>query len=195
MKKILSLILIAVMLLTLASCNRTDEISVGDGMKLAGRSAGNEAVEYSFQYPEEWTLIRNDGVVEIQFDCNKSDQVAVYANLCVLSFTLKDTNETAKQNWESYQEEVKSVYTDFKLLDVEEYNDKDNYLDDAPALKVKYVGKVGSVEYLCEQIICCRYGSVYYITLTVPNEYASEVDGVMKSVKDSFEFQDKGILG
>lgn len=183
------------MLLTLAACNKTDEIAVGDGMKLAGRSAGNEAVEYSFQYPEEWTLIRNDGVVEIQYDCNKSDAVAVYANLAVLSFTLKDSNETAKQNWEGYQEEIKSVYSDYTLLDVEEYNEKDNYLDDAPALKVKYKGTLGGLEYLVEQIICCRYGSVYYITLTVPNEYASEIDGVMKSVKQSFEFQDKGILG
>ena len=63
MKRFLALLMASLMLLTLAACNKTDEIAVGDGMKLAGRSAGNEAVEYSFQYPEEWTLIRNDGVV------------------------------------------------------------------------------------------------------------------------------------
>ncbi|MBR6562599.1 MAG: hypothetical protein IKK70_01520 [Clostridia bacterium] len=195
MKRSFAIILSLLMLLTLASCSRTDEISAGDGMKLAGRSAGNEAVEYSFQYPEEWTLVRNDGVVEIQLDCEPSDAVARYANVAVLSFGLKDANETAKQNWEKYEETVKSVYTDYKLLDTEEYDEASEYLDDAPALKVKYSGKIGEIEYLCEQIICCRYGSVYYITLTTPSEYASEVDGVVKSIKDTFEFQDKGLLG
>ena len=189
MKRFLLIITAALMLFSLCSCAESEEVIVQDGMKLAGTQAGNKAVYYSFTYPEEWELIRNDGVVEIQYDCDESNLTAKYATVSVLSFGLADANQLAKPYWDDYEEEVKTIYKNYQLLDTQEYDTKDKYLDDSPALKVKYVGTIGDITYLNEQIICCRNGSVYLITLVVPNEYADKVSGVMDKIKANFKFE------
>ncbi|MBR2900886.1 MAG: hypothetical protein IKC39_01435, partial [Clostridia bacterium] len=64
----------------------------------------------------------------------------------------------------------------------------DKYLDDAPALKVKYSSKMNDRTYVSDQIICCRYGEVFLITLVAPEEYYESVSNVIGSVKDNFNF-------
>ncbi|MBR6754315.1 MAG: hypothetical protein IKM22_00085 [Clostridia bacterium] len=187
MKRFFIIVLAFLTLLSFASCNR-EQTEVTDGMKLAGKDAGNEAVGYSFTYPEEWEIVRNDGVVEIQFDCNPSDAVAEYATLTVLAFTLPQSDMTAKDYWESHKTEVEKAFADFKQLDTVEYNEPDKYLDDAPALKVKYSSKMNDRTYVSDQIICCRYGEVFLITLVAPEEYYESVSNVIGSVKDNFNF-------
>jgi hypothetical protein len=188
MKRFLTAALAVLLVFAFCACAKTEEVIVQDGMKLAGVQAGNKAVEYSFTYPEEWEIIRNDGVIEIQLDCDDSQATAVYATLTVLSFGLKDASQLAKPYWEEYELQLKGLYKDYKLLDTKEYDTAENYLHDAPALKVKYTGTLNGINYFNEQIICCRGGSVYLITLVVPNEYAERVDGVMKTVKENFKF-------
>lgn len=189
MKRFLLVLLSFLMLVTFCSCAADNgEVIAADGQKVAGKEAGNNAVDYSFAYPDEWSVARNDGVVEIQTDCNASDAVAEYATITVLAFTLSDTAQTAKEYWESQKEETASVFTDFKELDVEEYNSEDKYLDDAPALKVKYSGKMNGRTYISDQIICCRMGEVYLITLVTPEEYYDDVSSALSVVKDSFKF-------
>ncbi|MBE6683628.1 MAG: hypothetical protein E7595_05695 [Ruminococcaceae bacterium] len=189
MKRFLLIALSAIMLLSLCACG-SDEYVTADGMKAAGRAAGNDAVYYNFSYPEEWSIIRNDGVIEIQYDCDESATKATHANIAVLCFTLKDSEQTAKQYWAQYEEEVQGIYTDYKLLDTKEYSEEGKLLDDAPAIKVKYEGKLNGNAYTCEQILCCRYGTVYIITLTVPSDCADKVADTMTVIKDSFEFAD-----
>ncbi len=182
------LILISILtILSLASCSGGDEVMVQDGMKLAGRNAGNEAVDYSFTYPEAWTLIRDDGVVEIQLDCNDDDFKAEYATVNTLVFTLPDSSMQAKPYWDSQVEDIKSVFEDYTLLDTKEYTG-DEKLDDTDALKVKYSAKANGRKYIFEQIICCRYGNVYTITLSVPEEYYHKVSSILGDVKENFKF-------
>lgn len=188
MKRFLLIAISALMLFSLCACGEESEVVVQDGMKLAGAEAGNAAVYYSFTYPETWELIRNDGVIEIQLDCDDSAATAKYATLSVLSFSLYDPNQLVKPYWEEYQKDVEGIYEDYRLLDTEEYDTQDKYLDDAPALKVKYSGRINNVTYVTEQIICCRNGSVYLITLVVPEEYTDKVEGVISVVKDNFKF-------
>ena len=189
MKRFILIVLACILALSLVSCGKDDEIALGEGLKLAGKQAGNEAVEYSFTYPEEWELCRNDGVVELQIDCDESEMTAKFATLTVLSFDLADASQTAKGYWESYEQDVQGIYTDYQLLDTEEYNEEGKMLDDSPAIKQKYVGKINGTEYQNEQIICCRYGSVYLITLTVPTEYANKTNGVIDEVIKNFKFE------
>ncbi len=184
------LALISIMLaFSLCACGGSEsEIVVQDGMKLAGRDAGNDAVQYNFTYPEEWELVRNDGVIELRFDCDDSAATAQYATVTSLTFTLKDASQTAKTYWTEHEKQIQGIYTDYKLLDTEEYTEADKYLDDSPAIKVKYQGAINGITYVNEQLICCRYGEVFLITLVVPEQFADKTSGVMASIKDNFKF-------
>ncbi len=183
------LALISIMLaFSLCACGNESEIVVQDGMKLAGRDAGNDAVQYNFTYPEEWELVRNDGVIELRFDCDDSAATAQYATVTSLTFTLKDAAQTAKAYWTEHEKQIQGIYTDYKLLDTEEYTEADKYLDDSPAIKVKYQGAINGITYVNEQLICCRYGEVFLITLVVPEQFADKTSGIMASIKDNFKF-------
>lgn len=189
MKKLLIFALILIMTFGFCACSsQSDEVIVGDGLKLAGVGAGNKAVEYSFTYPEHWQMIRNDGVIEIQFDCDDSSMYAKYATVSVLTFGLSDTTQTAKAYWTEHEKQLQGIYTDYRLLDTEEYADKDKYLHDVPALKVKYSGKLNNITYINEQIVACRYGKVFLITLVVPEESYEKVENVIEVIKKDFKF-------
>ncbi len=185
MKRFLILVLTFIMAFTLISCGN-DETVVQDGMKLAGKEAGNEAVEYTFTYPEAWTMIRNDGVIELQYDCDESAMTAKYATVAVLAFGLENAEQSAKDYWKDYKTELESLYTDFKELDSKEVK-----VDDTAALKVKYSGKLNGSSYHYEQVIICRAGSVYLITLSSPSEHFEAVSTVVKSIIDNFKFHDE----
>ena len=75
-----------------------------------------------------------------------------------------------------------------RLLDTKEYVEDKDLLDDVPALKVKYSGKINDKTYLNEQIIACREGQVYLITLVVPEESYEKVETVIETVKKDFKF-------
>ncbi|MBR5779996.1 MAG: hypothetical protein IKY21_05185 [Clostridia bacterium] len=189
MKKTLILVLTLIMVFAFCACSDSNgEIIVAQGLKLAGNQAGNQAVEYSFTYPEEWSLIRNDGVIEIQFDCNESNMYAQYATISVLSFSLQDPTQAAKPYWTEHEKQLQTIYTDYKLIDTKEYLEEKDLLDDVPALKVKYSGKINDITYLNEQIIACREGQVYLITLVVPEESYEKVENAMNVVKSEFTF-------
>lgn len=189
MKKLLTFTLAIILTLSFCACsNDNDEIIVEDGLKLAGVQAGNKAVEYSFTYPEAWQMIRNDGVIEIQFDCNDSAIYAQYATVSVLTFGLSDATQTAKAYWTDHEKQLQSIYSDFKLLDTKEYTEKDDLLDGTPALKVKYSGSLNEKVYINEQIVACRYGKVFLITLVVPEESYEKVENVIDVVKKNFKF-------
>ena len=178
-----------IMLLAFCACSDdSGEIIVAQGLKLAGNQAGNQAVEYSFTYPEEWSLIRNDGVIEIQYDCNESNMYAQYATVSVLSFSLQDPTTAAKPYWTEHEKQLQTIYTDYKLLDTKEYTEDKDLLDDVPALKVKYSGKINEITYVNEQIIACREGQVYLITLVVPEESYEKVEYTMDTIRSEFTF-------
>lgn len=189
MKKYIAIFLLVFTLFTLVSCKENNEIELGEGLKLAGYQAGNKAVQYSFTYPDTWELCRNDGVIEIQFDCDESATTAKFATISVLAFDLEDPSQLAKDYWESHEEDIKSVYTDYKLLDTEELVDDGKKLGNTVALKVKYSGTLNGISYFNEQIICCRSGSVYLVTLVVPSEYESKVVDVLETVRKDFIFE------
>lgn len=189
MKKTLIIVLTFIMLLAFCACSDdSGEIIVAQGLKLAGNQAGNQAVEYSFTYPEEWSLIRNDGVIEIQYDCNESNMYAQYATVSVLSFSLQDPTTAAKPYWTEHEKQLQTIYTDYKLLDTKEYTEDKDLLDDVPALKVKYSGKINEITYVNEQIIACREGQVYLITLVVPEEHYEKVEYTMDTIRSEFTF-------
>ena len=186
MKKFLLIITSLLLVVSLFGCNKnesTGTVTVGDKQQLAGFEAGNKAVEYSFAYPEEWEIMRNDGTLEFRYDCNKSDLLAEYATITTMAFTLPDSNMGATNYWEAKKSEHEKLFEDYKELDTEE-----TQLDGTPAYKVKYSGKMNGNTYVSEQIICCRYGSVYLVTLVSLEEYHDEINSALFTIRDSFKF-------
>jgi len=145
----------------------------------------NEAVSYNFTIPEEWEIVRDEGIIELRYDCNKSEQVAEYATIISHTFELNDEQKDfgAKNYWDEYKSDVESL-TGYIELDYEEIE-----LDGTPALKVKYSYSPATLTYVSEQIICCRLGEVFLITLTSPESYAEDVATVFDGVIETFEFK------
>ena len=179
------------MLLSLSACGSEEETVVANGMKLAGKSTGNNAVDFDFTYPDTWTQIRNDGVIEIQYDCDQSAQYQRFATVTVLTFGLENSEMTAKEYWTDYEKQVEALYTDYKAPnEIIELNEKDKYIDDAPAIRAIYGGTLNGKSYTCDQVICCRYGKVYIITMVVPEEFYDSVRNIIDTVIEDFNFID-----
>ena len=205
-KKIIATALAAVSALLLASCGNGPVISDEDGRTIAGRQAGNEAVDYSFAYPKEWELGRNDGVIAIRLDCNESDAVAEYASINVLEFTLADANTGARDYWNGYKKDLAETLKDFTVLGAptETAGSADESaaaeasapaaegeeikLGGTVALKVRYSGRVTEKTYLYDQIICCRNGTVYMITFTATNDDYPKAKPALDVVAETFVF-------
>lgn len=184
MKRFLIILLALVSTLSLFACGSNEELIAEDGKKLAGRQDGNNAVYYSFTYPEEWDMIRNDGIIELQKDCNESDAVAEYATITTLVYTLSDSNQLAKQYWEEQKPEHEKLFEDYKELDTAETE-----LGGTVAYKVKYSGKMNGRTYVSEQIICCRLGEVFLVTLVAPENYHDGVSPALQAIRESFIFE------
>ncbi len=191
---ILSALLLAV---TATGCSKQNDVTLDNGSaieevmgkdndKIAGVDAGNKAVEYSFNYPEEWTMIRNTATIELQYDCNESDRYAEYATITTMAFDLsaEEINMGAIDYWKKYKPEHERIFDSFKELDKEETK-----LGGEAAYKVKYSGKINGNGYVSEQIICCKAGSVYLVTLVSPEKYHDDINSVLTDIAKSFKFQ------
>ena len=185
MKRFLVFALAVLTVCSLFACSGNNgEVVVEDGLKLAGRQAGNEAVYYTFTYPEEWSMIRNDGVIELQYDCNQSDMVAEFATITTLVFQLSENGMGAKDYWASQKPEHEGLFQEYKDLD-----EKETELGGTVALKVKYSGKMNGRTYVSEQIICCRGSEVYLVTLVAPADYHDSVSNALEEVRKNFKYE------
>lgn len=174
MKKLLILLTAVLLCASLCACQKEVETF-------------NEAVGYNFEIPEDWTCIRSDGVVELQYDCNEAEDKAEYATIAANTFTLNDEQADfgSKNYWEFYKNDYLNVLKDYKELDYKEIE-----LDGTKAVKVKYSFKPDEKTYVSEQVICCRYGEVFFVTLTSPEEYKDDVSGALAAVIETFKFKD-----
>ena len=63
-----------------------------------------------------------------------------------------------------------------------------------PAPTLEYISRLGKLNekvYINEQIVACRYGNVYLITLVVPEEHYENVSTVIESIKQNFRFSEE----
>lgn len=184
MKKTLLLLLSLALLFALASCGSSSGESVEDGKSVAGYDAGNKAVDYSFVYPDTWQISENTGVVAIRRDCDDSDATARYASISVMAFTLEDSDQGAKQYWESYQKDIEKTCSDFKILNEDEIT-----LGNTVALRAKYTGSLTETVYTFNQVVCIRNGSVYLVTLTAVESDYETVFPDFETVCSGFSFR------
>ncbi len=189
MKKVLLVVISALILFSFCACG-SDEQVTPDGMKVAGRDNGNDAVQYTFFYPETWEIVRDTATIEIKFDCNESTAIAEYATISVVGFELTgdDAELTARQYWnDKYKSEVKGLYDNFEI---EKEDGEEISLDETPAIELSYTGDLNGHKYYCNQVICVRYGTAYLITLVVPDENKDKVAGALDTVVKDFKFDE-----
>lgn len=207
LKRITALLLALAALAALTACGGK-KIDEAANRRIAGKQAGNNAVDYSFAYPEEWELGDNDGVVSIRLDCNKSDAIAQYASINVLTFTLSDSSVGARDYWNGYKKDLAATLTDFTVLNGSAAPEavsgessaaaaetskpaadgSEITLGGTVALKVRYSGKLTEKTYLFDQIICCRNGAVYIVTLTATNDDYDTAKSALDVVVQTFVF-------
>ena len=95
MKRFLAAALALICIFALFACSES-ESEAPDGQKTAGRAAGNEAVNYSFFYPEKWEVAENTGVVMLKYNCSSASGIYEYATMSVLTFNLADSSQGAR---------------------------------------------------------------------------------------------------
>ncbi len=161
-----------------------DETSAPDGQKAAGRAAGNEAVNYSFFYPEEWEVSENAGVIMLKYNCSSASGVYEYATVSVLTFNLADSSQRARDYWDNYEKDIQKAYSNYEKID-----DKEIKLGGTVALKVKYFLNSDEGRFEFEQVVCCRNGSVYIVTLGAPEKHYESVNSDFGTMIDSFVFE------
>lgn len=184
MKRFILIITAAVLALSLCACGGNGETVVQDGEKLAGKGGGNEAVDYTFAYPEEWELSENNGVIAIRYDCNPSDAVAEYASISVMVFSLSGSeSQYAKDYWDTYEQDIKKNLNDYEMLDTAELT-----VDKYPAYKVKYSATMNEKTYIFEQVLCSTGADIYIITLTASEKDYETASPALKTVYESFSF-------
>lgn len=188
MKRFFALLICILTVFSFCACEDNANVTP-DGKKVAGRDDGNDAVQYTFFYPENWEMVRNSATIELKLDCNQSSGLTQYATISVVGFELTgdDIEMTARQYWnDKYIEEVKGLYDNFEM---ENEEGEELSLDEVPALGIEYKGEVAGTAYYCEQVICIRYGTVYIISLVVPDGNQEQVEGALDTVVKDFKFE------
>lgn len=132
MKRFLTAALALICIFALFACSES-ESEAPDGQKTAGRAAGNEAVNYSFFYPEKWEVAENTGVVMLKYNCSSASGIYEYATMSVLTFNLADSSQGARDYWNGYEKDIQKSYSGYEKID-----DKEIKLGGTVALKIKY---------------------------------------------------------
>lgn len=153
--KRLFLVVLLMLSLILVSCSK-EESELPEGMTYAE----NDAVDYILYYPEEWTLDRNDGMVNVYV--SEKD----HSNVSVTAFTapsgVNSVDGYISMGETNYFEHLKENFTDLELLS----DGEETTLGTAPARQYVFSATVAGDEYKFRQIITYYYGYIYIFTYT-----------------------------
>ena len=167
--------------LFLCACNKTpDPTDAPEGCL----RAGNDAVDYTFCYADDWLLDRNDGMIAIKYNVGGGKTIA-YASISVQVFTLADSGAGANNYWEQYRKDLENLYGDQIEFASEKMETK---LGGVIANRNQYTLKLSDVSYTFEQVLCVRGGVVYIVTLTAPEGSYDTVLPCFETVISTFEF-------
>lgn len=173
-------VLLAAMLFTSCSTNTVDP-SVPEGYL----RAGNDAVDYTFLYPNTWTLDRDDGMIGIKYNVG-NNLTQRYASISTQAYSLEDANMGANDYWDMYKADIQTAYGNLVSFQAEKVETE---LGEVVANRNRYVITMDAINYLFEQVICVRYGNVYIVTFTTPEENYSEIVSNFDDVLTSFQFK------
>lgn len=173
-KNIIATILSMILIFSLVSCSG----SVGDAPKGMQRISGDD-VDYCFYVPDSWTPETSTGVTTAKY----SDSILV--NVSLMAATLSDNKQNAKDYFDKYTEDFKSIYNNWDLVSSE-----DTLLDSHAAYKAVYTGSVTGVEAKYMQVVCIKSGIAYIFTYTAQADRYDEYLSDAEKMIENFEFKD-----
>ncbi len=164
----------------LVSCNKGGETTAPEGMK----EASGDSVDYNFYIPSNWISDVANGATTAYY--SETDR----SNVSVMTFTVNYSDDTLSDWWTSFEEDFKTVYTDFEVVSSENI-----VLDGVAALKTVFKGTLDGYGYQFMQVaavkgVALSKPQVYVFTYTsVPEAYETHIEDV-QSMIDAFDFHD-----
>lgn len=166
--------------LALCACSKKEPGDIPDGCL----RAGNDAVDYTFCYAEDWQLDRNDGMIAIKRNVGGTSSLA-YASISVQGFTLADSSLGANNYWDQYRADLSDLYGDR----IEFLSEKvETRLGGVIANRNRYTLSLSDVTYTFEQVLCVRNGVVYILTFTAPEGGYDSTIPCFETVLSTFDF-------
>ena len=162
MKRLLLLILAAVMLVSMVACsNSIDEnpYNAPEG-KL---TATNDVISYYFFYPSDgvWTIDRNDGMISILSDYDQVNGVST-SSISGTDFQYDpQAITTEKEYWEKHLESLKNAFADLTVTKEEEIK-----MGGIDGYYVEYTAKVTDKDYKFGQAMVFNMNRIYILTYT-----------------------------
>ncbi len=177
MKRYVSVILLLLTILTLASCGADADLSVPDGMV----EISNDNVNYDLYVPDDWTPETSTGVVTAKY----SDSILV--NVSMMAVTAPAEVSNAADYWAQFEDDFAATITDFEIIE----ENAAVLLDGHEASRYVYKGTIaGSVSTQYQQLICVKEGVIYIFTYTAAPEKYEEYLPDVEQMLERFSFKD-----
>lgn len=182
MKKTVKLCVVAALSLSLlCSCSEAPNQGSSENYNVAQAEFGdtvtteNKYVGYTFEYPKDWTVARNDGMVAVKSsEDDPNERVTIsctsYSSpdptLAVLPYWDGDGTDENPGYYKKMQETLGGRFEEISRIETE--------LGDtgAPALKVVYSAEIADKTYMFGQVISIYDGTIFTFTYTaLPDIY------------------------
>lgn len=176
MKKLLSLLCAAIVCISafmLSSCGK-EETDAPRGMKLAS----SEDADYIMYVPEAWKVDRSTLYTSAFFSSGDATSISTAA------YGMNYTDKTVDDWWGSFEEEMRSLYTDISDIQKE-----DATLGGVDGAKYTFSASLNGKEYNYIITAALRSNYIYYVTYTSTPDYYENHLEELDEVISNFAFK------
>lgn len=178
-KKVICLLFAFSMMILTASCGTgNNDTSAPANSKLAE----NKFADYTFYYPDDWTLDHDTSFISIIGGGNSL--IPEDKSVSVMVNDLTQPKTTPSEFWVQSQSYLSVTFSDLNELSVEELK-----VGGADACKVVYTAKITDKVYKFGQTFVIRSGAVYIITYTATEADFDEASNAYNMVLETFYFK------
>lgn len=148
----------------------------------------NQYVDYSFEYPDDWKVIDNTGMIMVK---TEKDNVSISCT----TFDIEDPQVVVDTYWYGDGTEGSTGYFDYLKSTlggtVNVISDEEITLGDqqVPARQVTYTAEVAGVTYQFTQVVAIQTGAAYTLTYTAKPETHDTYKGALTHAISSFKFK------
>ena len=169
MKKLLSIVLAALLFFALSACGKNNDVSVPYGMQLASDTS---VVDYYLFVPQEWTVDMANGATSAYYS------TADPSSITMTAYGLSDAVSDADSYWDFFQKQFEGVFGEPENIETSNL-----LLDGKEAMQYVFTAKFGDTEYKFRQIICTRNKMAYILTYASTAEnFDKHADEVQETI-------------
>lgn len=140
--------------------------------------AGNDFVDYTFEYPEAWDLVRDDGMIAVKA---ANENVSISCT----SFEPDKPELLVQEYWDGYYESfVKTFGTEPEILEEDETK-----LGGVPAKTITYRCDLAGETYVFTQVTGVYNGTAYTLTYTATPDTHDTYRSALTHAVTSFQFR------